>query len=87
MLCSEIKAKVCATDLETFLAICHKRLKTYLVKSDITTRRNTNEIIFLLLRAIGKIEDAAVKNTQTKKKKKTILKEFGRIITDPYQQS
>ena len=86
MLCSEIKAKVCATDLETFLAICHKRLKTYLVKSDITTRRNTNEIIFLLLRAIGKIEDSAVKNTQTKKTK-TLLKEFGRIITDPYQQS
>ena len=34
-------------------------LKIYLEKSAIVTRRNTSVIIFLLLKAIGKIEDSA----------------------------
>ena len=42
----------------------HERLKICLEKSDIVTRRNTSMILFLLLKAIRKIEDSAEENAK-----------------------
>ena len=47
----------------------HERLKIYLAKSDIVTKRNTSLTIFLLLKAIRKIEDSAEENAKKHNKK------------------
>ena len=82
-LLSKIKAKV-LLDLETLRTMFHERLKIYLAKSDIITKRNTSVTIFLLLKAIRKIEDSTEENAKNNNKKKQ--KEVVRTTTDPYQQ-
>ena len=42
----------------------HKKLKIFLAKSDSVSRRNTSVIIFVLLKAISKIEDSAKENAK-----------------------
>ena len=43
-------------NLETFRTMFHEKLKIFLAKSDSVSTRNTSVIIFLLLKAISKIE-------------------------------
>ena len=64
LLPNKIKAKVSAKEFRNIQNYLHKRLKIYLAKSDIVTRRNTSVIIFLLLKAISKIEDSAEENAE-----------------------
>ena len=64
LLPNTIKAKVSAKEFRNIQNYLHKRLKIYLAKSDIVTRRNTSVIIFLLLKAISKIEDSAEENAE-----------------------
>ena len=59
----------------------HEKLKIFLAKSDSVSRRNTSVIIFLLLKAIRKIEDSTEENAKTLQ---TTQKEVGRTTTDPY---
>ena len=64
LLPNKIKAKVSAKEFRNIQNYLHKRLKIYLAKSDIVTRRNTSVIIFLLLKAISKIEDSVEENAE-----------------------
>ena len=64
LLPNKIKAKISAKEFRNIQNYLHKRLKIYLAKSDIVTRRNTSVIIFLLLKAISKIEDSAEENAE-----------------------
>ena len=64
LLPNKIKAKVSAKEFRNIQNYLHKRLKIYLAKSDIVMRRNTSVIIFLLLKAISKIEDSAEENAE-----------------------
>ena len=64
LLPNKIKAKVSAKEFRNIQNYLHKTLKIYLAKSDIVTRRNTSVIIFLLLKAISKIEDSAEENAE-----------------------
>ena len=62
---NKIKAKLSAIEFRNIQkAMFQERLKNYLAKSDIVTRRKTSVIIFLLLKAITKIEDSAEQNAK-----------------------
>ena len=61
---NKIKAKVRATEFRNIQNYVLRKIKIYLSKSNIVTRRNTSVIIFLILKAIGKTEDSAEENAK-----------------------
>ena len=62
---NKIKPKVSATEFRDIQNYVPRKIgKIHPSKSDIVTRRNTSVIIFLLLKAIGKIGDSAELNAK-----------------------
>lgn len=61
---NDINEKVSATEFTNIQNYVSQKIENYLAKSDIVTRRKTSVIIFLLLKAITKIEDSAEQNAK-----------------------
>ena len=65
---NKIKAKVTTTEFRNIQNYASRKIEIYLAKSGIVMRRNTNVKIFLLLKAIGKIQDSAEENAKNTKR-------------------